>query len=70
MAESGVIIVAKLNPRFPTATQPQHRFDKELSEAPWRDTAGATILLDDLAWELLGWPKELRILISPAPGID
>jgi hypothetical protein len=66
-SETEVVITAKMNPGFPTAEEPRHRFDKELSEAPWRDTVGATIVLDDSAWERLRWPKELRVVISGAP---
>ncbi len=64
--QTEVIVTAKLNPRFPTAEHPQRRFDKELTEPPWRDAIGATIKLDDPVWELLGWPKQLRVAISPA----
>ena len=62
-----VIIAAKMNPGWPTAEEPRHRFDKELDEAPWRDTVVATIYLEDRVWHLLGWPKELRVVISPSP---
>ncbi len=60
-----VIIGAKQNPRFPTVEEPRRRFDKELDDAPWRDAIAATIYLDDPVWELLGWPTELRVVISP-----
>lgn len=59
-----IIIGLKRNPRYPTAEEPLHRFDKELGEAPWRDSVSATISLDDPAWELLRWPKRLRAVIG------
>lgn len=64
-----IIIVAKMNPRYPNPGEHRHRFDKTLSDVPWSQAVAATIYLDDPVWEVLGYPKELRVAIS-ADGLQ
>ncbi len=61
MAE--IFIELKLNPDYPTAEEPKHRFDKRIEDVPWRGAIAVTIYLDDPAWELLGYPETLKAVI-------
>ncbi len=59
-----ITIELRRNPDYPTPEEPKHRFDKLVDDAPWRESIAAVIYLDDPAFELLGYPTNLKAVIS------
>ena len=56
-------VLFKMNPGYPTAEEPKHRFDKDLFDSPWADVISGTIYLDDPAWEQIGCPSQLEVTL-------